>query len=46
MLLLSTYYLIAMRHEGHVSGGIVEGLDHESVIGAIVERGQIVVSKL
>ena len=39
-------YLIAVRHEGQVSERIVEGLDNQSVIGAIAQRGQIVVSKL
>ena len=39
-------YLIAVSHEGQVSEGIIEGLDNESVIGAIAQRGQIVVSKL
>ena len=39
-------YLIAVRHEGQVSERIVEGLDNQSVIGAIAQRGQIIVSKL
>ena len=39
-------YLIAVSHEGQISEGIIEGLDNQSVIGTIFQRGQIIVSKL
>lgn len=41
-----TVYLIAVRHEWQITEGVVEGLDNKSVVGAVVERGQIIVFEL
>ena len=38
--------LIAVGHERQIPEGVVESLDNKSVVGAVVERGQIIVFEL
>ena len=39
-------HLVAVCHEGQVPAAVVEGLDHQRVVGAVPQGRQIVVTEL
>ena len=39
-------HLVAVCHEGQIAAAVVEGLDHQRVVGAVLQGRQIVVTEL
>ena len=39
-------HLVAVCHEGQIAAAVVEGLDHQRVVGAVPQGRQILVSEL
>ena len=39
-------HLVAVCHEGQIAAAVVEGLDHQRVVGAVPQGRQILVTEL